>query len=526
MQYLCPKCKQRNLCRDNHTPGGKQRWSCRPQSGGVRVSCYTTTDPTAPYRDHAGNTKAKPLKFQQKVERKRLIITAAQNATPVHKGFWNALQIAAKHMGAQILVIPLRYKNPTSRWSGSQENAETWADELRPFLCNQRLKLNKNLVLVGDVKVQPTATEPLTGFDAITHGESGILGHTKMQLRSIPTPQAKMAKILTTTGACTVANYTDSKAGALGAFHHTLGAVLVEIDGPTFHLRQLNGDKDNGSFIDLDQVYGADWTRSGVADAPAPLALAMGDTHVGSICPGVEAATFGPAGIVPTLKPRHLIWHDLFDGYAVNHHHDGNVFQAYAKAQSGKFDVAAEVTAACKYVVDRTPADCQSVVVSSNHDDFLRRWIIAKDWRQDPRNAKFYLSTAMAMLDSTRSGPGGMEVQSPFRYWMSLLAPTARVLGGNESFQLGGIELGMHGDRGPNGARGSIRNLRRIGVRSVIGHSHSPGISEGAYQVGTSTRLQLEYNRGPSSWLNAHCLVYANGKRCLITIVNGAWRMK
>ena len=50
----------------------------------------------------------------------------------------------------------------------------------------------------------------------------------------------------------------------------------------------------------------------------------------------------------------------------------------------------------------------------------------------------------------------------------------------------------MHGDKGPNGARGSIRNLRRIGIRSVIGHTHSPGIDEGCYQVGTSTRLRLE----------------------------------
>ena len=84
----------------------------------------------------------------------------------------------------------------------------------------------------------------------------------------------------------------------------------------------------------------------------------------------------------------------------------------------------------------------------------------------------------------------------------------------------------MHGDRGPNGARGSIKNLRRIGVKSIIGHSHSPGIDEGAYQNGTSTRLRLGYNVGPSSWLNAHTVVYANGKRSLINIIDGKWRLE
>jgi len=89
---------------------------------------------------------------------------------------------------------------------------------------------------------------------------------------------------------------------------------------------------------------------------------------------------------------------------------------------------------------------------------------------------------------------------------------------------VGGIELGMHGNRGLNGSRGSIRNLRRIGVKSVIGHSHCPGIDEGCYQVGTSTRLRLDYNHGASSWLNAHGIVHADGKRQIVVIVDGNWR--
>jgi len=82
----------------------------------------------------------------------------------------------------------------------------------------------------------------------------------------------------------------------------------------------------------------------------------------------------------------------------------------------------------------------------------------------------------------------------------------------------------MHGDIGPNGARGSIKNIAKIGERSVVGHSHVCSILMGTFQVGTSSKLQLEYNHGPSSWMHAHCVVHKNGKRQMIFIMDGDWR--
>jgi hypothetical protein len=87
------------------------------------------------------------------------------------------------------------------------------------------------------------------------------------------------------------------------------------------------------------------------------------------------------------------------------------------------------------------------------------------------------------------------------------------------------IEVGYHGDHGPNGARGSRAQFGKIGTKVIIGHGHSPGIREGAYQVGTSSLLDLEYVKGPSSWLATHCVVYSNGKRSLLNIVEGEWKL-
>lgn len=454
---------------------------------------------------------------------KTFLITAAQNGTPVHDDWWRTILTIAKHREAEILVVPIRYKNPTSQWSGSADNAEWWDPQVRPWLWNVRCRLNPNLMLLGDFKIQPTATDPLTGAEALSYEQSGIIGHTKLHMRSIPTPASRMAKILTTTGACTVENYTDSRAGRIGEFHHSLSAVLVEVDGKRFHLRHLHFSTKTGACLDLDKMY----TPGDVSQAPRPLALVMGDTHVDAICPRVFDATFGKGGIIEALKPAHLIWHDLLDSYSCNPHHVGNPFTSVAKMKGQRSSVKEEVERAIEFVRSNTPKDALSVIVSSNHNDFLRRWIIRHDWRCDPVNAEFYLNTALAMVRGTRLTDKGTEYPDPFAHWFRLAnVPRSRVLDEDESFVLGGVVLDMHGDRGPNGARGSIRNLRRMGVKSIIGHSHSPGIDEGSYQVGTSTRLRLEYNHGASSWLNAHGLLHADGKRQIIFIVDGHWQGK
>lgn len=514
----CPKCGKNTLRKGNRTPSGKIRWQCR-EGGGDRAYCYTTTNPNKPYsgRNAVKEPDANPQFRRALGGVKRLVVTAAQNATPKHEGFYAALKQYCEHNDAELVIIPLRYKNPTSKWTESQSNDEVW-DFPANELYNQRKKLNDNLILLGDIKTQPTAVTPLTGFESLTHGESAILGHTKLQLTTIPTPQGKFPKIMTTTGAVTVPNYTDSKAGKKGEFHHTLGAVAVEIIGRKFALRQLNA-KSNGSFIDLDVAYHA----TGVHPAPRPLALVFGDTHRAVMDKTVERVTFGKNGMVDTLNPEYLVFHDLHDGASTNHHTKKDPFAQIAKRVSEMHIVEDEVREDVRWL-KKVCKGRQGVIVPSNHDDFLARWLREQDWRLDPDNSEFYLETALHLVRSIKAGE---ECPHPYTYWVDKLKGDApiRCLERDESFTLGGVELSLHGDKGPNGARGSRKNLRRIGVRTVIGHSHSPGIEEGCYQTGTSTSLRLDYNQGPSSWMNCHCVVYANGKRSLLFIIDGEWKM-
>ena len=78
-------------------------------------------------------------------------------------------------------------------------------------------------------------------------------------------------------------------------------------------------------------------------------------------------------------------------------------------------------------------------------------------------------------LDPTK----GTTYPDAFQIWLKRAKlKGVRCLDVDESLLVGGIELGMHGDKGPNGARGSVRNLARIGVKSITGHGHAPEIFE------------------------------------------------
>ena len=102
---------------------------------------------------------------------------------------------------------------------------------------------------------------------------------------------------------------------------------------------------------------------------------------------------------------------------------------------------------------------------------------------------------------------------------------TTKFLKRGESLKIGKFELGLHGDIGPNGSRGSAKGLSKMCEKLVIGHSHSPSIYESVYQVGLSCKKNLEYASKPSGWIQGHAILYPNNKITLIHIINGRWKI-
>lgn len=447
------------------------------------------------------------------------VVTSAQNNTELHPPFWGALLHYCRVRSAQMLVIPAHYRNPDA-FHQEADADYSWPAEVLPYLLDRDLALSDTLAIMGDAKINATAENPLAGFDALSGVRSAIYGHAQVQMRMVATPHAALPKMLHTTGSVSKKNYSRSKAGKKAAFHHTLGALVLEVSGSRFWVRELQCD-DKGGFYDLDAYY----TAASVSTGHRAPAVVLGDEHVKFVDPAVRAATFGCGGLVETLRPEVLVRHDIHDHYSQSHHHEQDTILKITKARAGDWQVRDELELTRQHLVDTTPLDCQSWVVESNHHDHLYRWICRVDENRDPHNGIFAWKLKGYIADAIERG----HDPDPFKLFLRHTLPPdvlarVRFVGANDSALIAGIDVSQHGDKGANGARPSPAGFARSVHKMFTGHSHTPGIHQGCWTVGTST-TRMDYAKGLSSWMVTHGIIYPNGKRALVNIVAGDWRL-
>lgn len=430
------------------------------------------------------------------VKSKYYIITWAQNNTDVHSELWENIMAYADFLKASIHVVLGRYKNPTRVQDNDTE--ESWATEILPYADARSHLLHKHLTLLSDVKIQPTAVTPLTGMESMSGLNSAIFGHPKMQLDTIPALEGYEPKLLMTTGAVTKKNYSDSKAGKKGDFHHVFGFIIVEIkDRDTFIPRQVTA-LSNGSFSDL--IYNV---KDGKVNKINEISYAnLGDKHIGDHCPIVESRQ---RKWLDYFKPKATMIHDIFNGTSVNHHEENDPIKKYYLEQTGQNFI--------KWEIDRMLAWIESmkqynlVIVASNHNDWLDRYIKRKDWKFDIKNAMEYMEFSKILL-SGKAPKGLIAYLIEHRFGKKV-----RTLSRNDSFRINNIELAQHGDIGTNGSRGGLIQFKRLSTKMDVGDSHVPRRLDGIMYVGTSTKLRIGYNVGASSWRNADIICHKDGKR-------------
>ena len=465
----------------------------------------------------------------------RYILTAAQNNTYLFDAAWDSLNTLARHYEARIMVSRFTYekishqvrqeKPGVSR--DTQHEGELWYDpRLEAHVHDRRIQLAPGLVWCGELNILPTAVRPLSGLESYTGRSSTIVPHPKIAMESVASGKFEATKLMFTTGAVTQRNYLQRKAGQKAEFHHGYGGLLVEVDSDgSWWCRQLNADSD-GVIHDLD-LY-ADGNR--IVEGIAVEAVTWGDIHVGQMDEANMRACWGDGHsgcIIERLRPRHQFFHDLLDFRSRNHHDRGNPHAAFQRHCEGNGNVLGEVAKVARFLDATYRPWCASVVVDSNHDNAMERWLREGDYRVDPLNAVFFLTAQLTKYRAIEARQKDFHlVEWALRSVQVDATKTFKFLRPDESFVVchdanGGIECGMHGHMGPNGKRGSANAFARMGRKSNVGHSHSAGIVDGVYTAGTSSNLDLGYNVGPSSWTHSHIVTHENGKRQIITVWKG-----
>lgn len=428
----------------------------------------------------------------------RLLITGAERGAPVHAPFLANLQAYARHLGAEILAL-----------DGEDPSRGPLAPELRTFAERRPVSVGDKLDLRPDVALHRVARAPLEGLERASPGRWAAFVHPAFQLDSLPRLRLERPRIHMTTGVAT-------RPAPQSPGGDAPGALIVELsaDGAV-HVRHLRGDMRDGSFHDLDARVASGRVATGLQVE----AIVYGDVHHSRMDDAVARATWGDdaAGpgvpLVDRLRPRTQVIHDICHFHARSHHDRRDHHARFARHVEGNGGVRREMAAAASFLGSTRRPWGRTCVVHSNHDQALGRWLREADHRTDPENAEFLIDRERAMLARLRAGVG---TETFFAETMRGLHPDGldgvRFLTDGESLDIAGVECGLHGHAGADGAPGARWRFERLGLDLVLGHSHRPTARGGVYTAGVC-QLDMGYNRGPTTWAIAHVAVHASGAR-------------
>lgn len=476
---------------------------------------------------------------------RRFILTSAQDSTLLHEEFLTNLEAYRDWLRqtgtCEILVAGFTYNK--SLFEDHSKHAILWPDRIKPYMTNERTRIADKIDFCGEINILPTATSPLSDLQTYTQDRWGIFPHAKVQLISVPRAKHLPPKMVMTTGTCTKANYVPKKAGAKASFHHVFGAVLVEIDKDgDFFCRHLLGD-DNGDFYDLDREVKAGVVTTGTRIS----VLVPGDIHVSQICPAASKTIFGTypineqdangvrtwmsveSSIVSALRPENIFLHDTSDFVSRNHHNIGDPHFRFKMYCSQLESVENEINEVGMFVsiVSEIEPESKVWIVDSNHDQALKKWLQNGDYRTDPVNALFFLKCQTAQYEAIKREDKKFSIlEHAIRHLGCWPCPSVTFLREDKDpVVINGVDCSNHGHRGPNGSRGAVASLVKVASKQTIGHVHSPQIHDGLYAAGTTSKMDLSYNSGPTSWAPTLVAQYANGKRTMITLQGEKWKV-
>lgn len=464
------------------------------------------------------------------------LFTGAQSDAEVHEEFWANLQAYAAFLDADIVVGPWTYE--TSWFNENTPSSRAYDEAIMPYVAFGQMAIGDNFVFAGEMNTLPTASRPISDLVTYSRGKWAVFPHAKLQLKSVPsTDPRQQAHQVMTSGAVTKPKVIPRKAGIKSIFHHIIGATIVEFDstGDIF-CRQINA-ADDGSFYDLDRLVDAGNVTSG----HRVRSMVCGDIHRRKLDHNNSLATFGFGtdthttyrdNMVDVLQPEEVYAHDLFDNESRNHHHAGDNAYSYEMAIRGRESVLDEVRQAGDFIARVRRPGTTPVVVESNHDLGLERYIREGRYRNDGINVRYGLQLEERYLAAREAQASALDGGEPVPSFSLFEAAARAVCGGLEGVEwvhdgqsrtVDGVECGNHGFRGANGAKGTISGFARIGRKMSIGDKHSPEIMDGVYCAG-AMNLSHGYNKGPSGWAVSHIIQYSNGKRTLVTLQKGKWR--
>lgn len=485
------------------------------------------------FKEIVDETLFEPKKFKKVsdlvAKKKRFVVTTAIAGCQVHKPFYNTIKSYCAKNNATLLILPCADPASNKNWN------------FDPILAGENfvssdLSLNSN-VHIRMIQLSAKQIDPVTGLQRLSQKDGGfIYASPKQRLQYVPIDAHKLPHPVRSTGAITIPDYDTDKymskrTAYVAEFDHVMGALIVELDkDEKYYIREIQAEPKTGRFIDLCKYY---FPNGAVKDVSAD--LVMGDWHSGETEPVVKEAT---KKLCKSLDIRYLFGHDLCNGKFNNHHDKTKQITRARLAQQNKITLVDELITVIEDINDILTWPIKKVIwVKSNHDEVLHGYLQEGRQNLDPLNYRLASQLVKPFIDGV--DPLHYALKNLDKLEKSMVTGKTdkkipvikdlnrvQFLQRDESFRVAGIELGAHGDVGPNGSRGSMAGFEKSYGACVVGHSHTPEILRNVWRVGTKSIRRPSYTSGASSWMWTDCLVYSNGARQFINYIDGKWRLK
>jgi len=441
---------------------------------------------------------------------KIFVVTTAVMSGKVHIGFYNSIKNYCNIRNGKLLL----------EISSNSGNKGEMIDSVlsNEIIVREHIHLNKNLT-ISPIKINSKSVDPLTGLERISqkHGSS-IYASPKQRLKFVPINNVGIPRAIMTTGAITIANYKaktaiNEKSTLISDADHVLGAIIVEVqDDRIFHFRQIQADS-QGHFIDLGLEYGP----TGKPQKILGSTFIPGDLHGDSADPGVIECFKEMSKKIDFDK---IVVHDIFDGKSVNPHELDDIILRSQRAEKGELNLRDEIKRVVQDIDTMLSLGKQLVIVASNHDAFLERYLKEGLYVKDPQNHRLCLDIACRVMDGENALKAATEIVNGRK-----VSGTVKWLKIDEDYKIAGCQMGAHGHLGPSGTKGTLKGMELAYNNCFTAHTHAAQILRNAWCTGTSTFLQLSYNFGPSAWTNTAGVLYPNGNKQLLHVIFNQWRL-
>lgn len=453
---------------------------------------------------------------------KRFLVSTAVSGKRVNSLLLKSMLNYCERNDALILVLP----------SQDVFNRKSQFEfQLDPLLRNDRIRvvyedlwLNSN-VMLSDIKVSAKMVNGLQGLDHLCKYATTIIGNCKQDMRIVANSPNRIPNAIMLTGALTEPDfqndaYMSDRLNKLAIEDFVSGAIVVNVESDKiFHYRQVQMGS-QGEIIDLGERYWPD----GKWDLVNGSVVIYGDIHGEDINFSVLDKE---REITQQVGGRIAVLHDIMSCRSISHHNLDKFALMAQFAENNKISLEEEVnkcSAVLEYIANKVD---NVVIVDSNHHRHLESYLNSGKFIQDKANTRYAVDAFTAMVDGEKL---------PLRYLLNnksdlqdYAKDKIKWLEPNEEFSMYGCELWHHGDRSSGGSKGNaLQAYHKAHKASFSAHKHQPSIYRSAYCVGLSAKMFLGYNFGLSGWLNGLGVLYPNGSRQLINIIehdgNYTWR--